>query len=1059
MQAARQRSSATLDPLVVRQYAEAAATQAYRRAQPVEQVSCPDYRPAPLMLQRRRSQVTGRSEGSHFEDARLGRRRSTIRHDENKSTSSARPKPPHGYDLPSKESQTRTRRPASAEQSASIKAAHRKERIIPTSSDYQRKTPSAFTNGSPAARNLSATSGMNHLPQAPTPRYTEKSYDDGISVTYTEPQSYADRTRTEPDFRSRRASIRETQTDEEIIALARDRQLQESQDRKVRERKSFFGSFQKLAQRRTVTEYSLTGGITYDSSLPPFNYADDSLLAPLPPTHDIEPPTVYPGADTKSGRKTRVFSGSVKGQFKKLLRKASRAPSGLLSQYGEANHRTYAATDDEKPFRSQASPVPSDPFVTHDPLAVLGPHALFHNSDMGSNASIGGGSAADQSRVTSWTNSTAAGTSSTCAKSVSTSMADEHGRLQRSNSNSTLRKKGSFFGRPIQNRLRKSSQANLKGSEDSQNLFTALRERILPHENQKRAQDGGETAASQTSRISSALSTLPSQSRADFFAPSGHGRASPIRTVSPDPDAFKLPLMSPVVEASPEHILAADEADDTTPTAKHHASRRKTVPMLAAPPSPDRIARRVKQSQTRWQGALHSASSAVDGGVTSACDEDNPYELPSLSRNLPQDHRVDSGGLPQHTRIAAPASGAGERLLSPSVYSRATDGASPRPTTPEEGGMMVTITSREVKRFEISPPKKHDSVTQRPVQASNEWRKWLSEEMLNLTEQDPVSSLTLPQYPNRKTGMSTMGGPSRPRTATNGSGSQRQSSSTPTSDQPSKGPRECRPRASSRRSSYMNERYPMVESSEGSSRRTSRKFSTTSNNATDTQQSLKMPSSDDSKRSVEGNRSWSRTEPPKPLPKRHSLAHLESSSQVKASSASISNEHLKVSTHTTSSTSLDDHSTSVNTVRPSAHHKHKSAFDLRAQYKPSSTSTSRPVEVRRKNTAPMAIFEDATLQNISAGPYAANTSASNKENTPTHATDDGNLPAVSSSEWLAGPKRGTASAIATRPKSSLPNAMSLSGNSREGSPGQRLVTGWLEGRRVKPGRDGEVALV
>lgn len=256
----------------------------------------------------------------------------------------------------------------------------------------------------------------------------------------------------------------------------------------------------------------------------------------------------------------------------------------------------------------------------------------------------------------------------------------------------------------------------------------------------------------------------------------------------------------------------------------------------------------------------------------------------------------------------------------------------------------------------------------------------------------------------------------------------------------------------------MNERYPMVESSEGSSRRTSRKFSTTSNNGTDTEQSLKMPSSDDSKHSVEGNRSCSRNEIFKILPKRHFLAHLESSSQVKASSASMSNEHLKVSKSTTSSTNLNEHATSVTTGRPSAHHRHKSAFDLRAKYKPSSTSTSRPVEVRRKNTAPMAIFEDATLQNISAGPYAANI-ASNKENTPPHATDDGNLPAVSSSEWLAGPKRGTASATAARPKSSPPRIISLSGNSREGSPGQRLVTGWLEGRRVKPGRDGEVAFV
>ncbi|KAM0708349.1 hypothetical protein Q7P35_005000 [Cladosporium inversicolor] len=149
-------------------------------------------------------------------------------------------------------------------------------------------------------------------------------------------------------------------------------------------------------------------------------------------------------------------------------------------------------------------------------------------------------------------------------------------------------------------------------------------------------------------------------------------------------------------------------------------------------------------------------------------------------------------------------------------------------------------------------------------------------------------------------------------------------------------------------------------------------------------------------------------------------------------------------------------------LSPPTHYKHKSAFDLRAKYKSSITSAGRPVEVRHKSTVPLtvAVFEDNTIQNISAGPYASVSSSNaraNEENTPPHITDDGDLPAVSSSEWLAGPTGKKRDAKA-RPKSSPPKSVGLTGSGREGSPGQRMVTGWLEGRKDKGG-DGDMAFV
>lgn len=365
------RSSTNVDPFVVRQHAEAAASQAYRLSQPVQQTTCPDYRPAPPMLHRRKSQVTGRSEGSHLEDARLGRRRSTVRREEKKGSPSVYQTSHPGSRAPAmKENEHRARQQVAARPASDIKLSHCKKRLISASNGYQRRPPSASQTGSPCTRSISAISGTNSSAFAPTPRYTEKSYDDGISVNYKEPHSYAERTKVQTPLQTRRASIRETQTDEEIIALARDRCLNDPQNTKIRERKSFFGSFQKL-QRWNVPSKP-AGGITYNGSLPPFNYADDSLIAPLPPNHDLDQPFVLSETVTKSERKTNIFSGSVKDQFKKILRKASRAPSGLLAHpvKEEESQGASLAINDEALQNLESSADPNDPFVVSKPPSI-----------------------------------------------------------------------------------------------------------------------------------------------------------------------------------------------------------------------------------------------------------------------------------------------------------------------------------------------------------------------------------------------------------------------------------------------------------------------------------------------------------------------------------------------------------------------------------------------------------------------------------------------------------------------------------------------------------------
>lgn len=361
---------------------------------------------------------------------------------------------------------------------------------------------------------------------------------------------------------------------------------------------------------------------------------------------------------------------------------------------------------------------------------------------------------------------------------------------------------------------------------------------------------------------------------------------------------------------------------------------------------------------------------------------------------------------------------------------------------------MVTVTSREVKRYEISPKKDADAAAQRPIQASNEWRQWFSNEMNGIAGSEDARDLSLNSHREYTAAFKPT---SRGRA---GSGSQGKRSGTPASDQPSRTGRESRPRASSRRSSYMNDRYPMLDCNDSASRqsnRTSRKYSMASNAGSDSERPLQTSGSEDDKYKPRRNRAFSGSSR---LSKSHSIAHIESSFP-KASDPPAASDSI------TMSGAIPNEVQAETKTR----HKHKSAFDLRAKYKSSNSSASRPVEVRRKPAAPIAILEDNTIRNISAGPYAApssklpamsSTSNANKENTPPHNTDDGNLPALSSSEWLAGPPGKKLPEVA-RAKSSPPKAVGFANGGREGSPGQRLVTGWLEGRKCKGGD--EAALV
>ncbi|KAK3658014.1 hypothetical protein LTR56_000778 [Elasticomyces elasticus] len=1042
------RDSTSTDPFAAKQHAEAAAVEAYARARRYEEQQA---RPT-AHLQRRRSQATGRTEGSYFEDARLGRRRSTS------TKGGSRPPPARRSQHPPTVSENTadsageekiiTRKRSVIPPSSTTTQSHRDHLTAPSATSQRtRKSQSVYADGSPVPRRsapLTQRSSTLQLSSTPFGEHT-----DGYNGKLGQLSDFGEPTATSRTFGSPRPSIRETQTDEEILALARDKCLQDFQQKKVRERKSFIlAPFQK---RRATAAFTASDG-SYDTMLLPFNHADEFVHAPIPPASESFP--MIPITVTKSGSKSRNFSDTLKGRIKKVFRKASRAPTGLPAQQVEAKHFHYEVSDDPSMLDAHKNIDPFVSFTDETPTASVEQQNASANS-----RSTEGQRSETKSRVTSWATSTAAGTCNSRANGAHIPFADERGGLKRSDSVSTLRKAKSFFGKPVQNRLRRSSKADLKSSEESQGLYSALQQRLRPADRNSTPNSAGfgDETVVQQSRVASGLASLPSQQQANNSISSMKRYSTPtVRSVTPDLKAYRLGVCSPV-----EEVLSPDihETTNTALLAPHRSAYPSTEESLPRPrvtkaptPSQEQVQRRMTKSKNRWQSPLDELSPHP----TRAYTDENPYELRSLSQTHQQPKPTND--LPHHAKVPQPAPLFDRAaMLSPSVYSRASDGASPRPHTPvEQAGTVVTITGREVRSYSISPPKQE--VAPKPAQTSGQWRRWLSDEMhgIKSAEEDfRLAQVFLDSSRDRSTsGQQSLDGDK----ARHGSVSpllKVRPGSLTTGARPQSGA-SGRPRASSRHSSFMNERYPIVDKLRNSSGESIASRPIRSRAGSSTEQ-LVRPSieSQGQKRGFSRNRV---------VTGRASIAQMQSIPRDGSEDTTLDNTMMSGAlpadeptvTLTKDLGQLERQTIKVN--------KHKSAFELRANYKSSSNGRSTPLEIRRKpmidNTLNM--LEDTTIRNISAGPYASHhlptaaPAAHNKKENSLPPADINGLPQLSSSEWLsAGAPNKSRKPSSVHPafrkrdasRYSPPKATpTITRDGGQGSLAQRMASEWLQKR-------------
>ena len=676
------RTETSIDPFVTdesRRHAEKAALEAFQRARWME-----DQKGVERVggeLQRRKST---RMEGRHFEEAR---RRSV--------------------------SKQREERKAMGRKKSSLQVGLSQTvgmPLPPSSTRDVRRARAGCSDGSPAPRGAQTIQGGKSFLDVTPKRAADDS-------NITAPSEFG-----EPLVRQEKSvpGAREAGPTESNGCSTNNRQ------RGLRETKSFIRApFAKL--RSASAQKSSPSG--FDTGLPPFNHADQGLsLPPMPPAPP--PPLPTPGLEINPPKKNRNFSESLKGRFRKVFRKTTKGTMEMPAQQVEATRLHYHVQSPTLTTLSDRVQHVRD----DNPLTVSDPHPASPDNAMPDY--MVGEDDESKSRVTSWTNSTVANTNtcSTRAGFGQQDFADEQGRLPQTGSVSTLRKASSFFGRPMKTKLRRPSKQDFHASEESAGLYSALEERIRPGESASQTM-ASPCETQQQGAAFAGLDSLPSRQQPSPTVSNkiGWPGATTIRTVTPDPSAGKVDFLSPVTEAMSPGATVQDGHSDTTATPRSTLRRRPAV--KAPTPSKEQIARRLERSKNRWQSPLDEMTPASPMPMKSAMQE-NPYELRSLSHTHRQP--LVTPDLPHHARVESrPLGTVGERtaVLSPSLYSRATDGASPRPETPVQDaanvcGTVVTITGREVKRYEISPPRPEDrSRVERPTQTSGEWRRWLAEEM------------------------------------------------------------------------------------------------------------------------------------------------------------------------------------------------------------------------------------------------------------------------------------------------------------------------------------------
>lgn len=433
--------------------------------------------------------------------------------------------------------------------------------------------------------------------------------------------------------------------------------------------------------------------ISYDSSLPPFNSANDDDLSPAAYTLKAHTPPL----EILPVPKQRNVSDSLKSKFRRIMRLDKRSQTTFPAQHvpsKQFHFNVYTPEEEMERFG-----------LAHPDQAPPTPPADQRNDSMAGRQRYGTQSSntsaesqGERSRVTSWTDSTLDGNVRNNIVQKRLSSIDELPSRKHQVTSST-HNIGSVFSRTIAPAKRDQGRSTAgRSSEDSQQLYDALTREIL---------HGGPPDRTSI-EVAVCGEPVPREPTSLEVVSNGHAYSNGYIVVNKSPTIRTVSPQSPV----------------RSTIARSSGEIQKVVPVETEGNSyydadADVRARRHQRAQNRWQQTL-DGESPVASRALRASEESNPYRLGSLptspqSNYLPMSIRHRAGNEDSADHHRPTDSREHDRFaISPSVYSREPGAVSTRSNSPIPNiGTVITVTGREVKRYSLdSPPKEQRKTSQ-----------------------------------------------------------------------------------------------------------------------------------------------------------------------------------------------------------------------------------------------------------------------------------------------------------------------------------------------------------
>ena len=525
------------------------------------------------------------------------------------------------------------------------------------------------------------------------------------------------------------------------IKMARDQYLRQLEEQRVKGRPSFLHPVERRksqkAFRRTVRTSSTN---SYGSAI-----SSSNQLAAKPATSQ------------GLGRKARELSMSLKDKLKKVFRRSSQVEESIPTQQLDATRahfRDYmpATSSVYQDYKSVSPPNDSIIRRVNSRTSSLGSAAVQPDKghlagsirSVRSDDSISNG----RSRVTSWTNSTAANTMTTreiVMDKKRLSIIQENGGPHQSLSmahpyGTPTDGRYAVFRKPLRNN---SGVGRVTGPVDSHRVYSALMRRLEENAPAARRADADYLMGIDHGETNYQLSAT------SLRTTSGNTERTPANTreVS-NPSEESLSSVRGIKVLKSVNALPGDRADHVFSDEDSAKARRG---LGNTPPD---LAERIERVNTQHRGPLREIRSSFFPPSTRIESlKTSPYrralQAGSEDRKGPEGETRDistrSIGTVPHFNIGHQLSHRGSTIGSGSIYSQTTSGNTPQPMDSYvsligsenggEPGTAVIITNRTARFNVATAPAACTGKTS--ARSSNEWKTWMASQVAGLENQNP----------------------------------------------------------------------------------------------------------------------------------------------------------------------------------------------------------------------------------------------------------------------------------------------------------------------------------